>query len=87
MKHSEIVKAIFFINSESSFRLSGDDYSKIEWFSDWDKPTLKELQDALPLAIAAEQKLVADKIAAKESAISKLSALGLDLDEVTALLG
>jgi hypothetical protein len=83
MNHSEIVKAIFFINNESSFRLSGDDYSKIEWFSDWDKPTLKELQDALPLAIAAENAKITNDALNKAAVLERL---GITADEARLLL-
>jgi hypothetical protein len=84
MNHSEIVKTIFFINSESSFRLSGDDYSKIEWFSNWDKPTTKELQDALPFAIAAEEAKIANNAINKAAVLKRL---GITEEEAQLIIG
>jgi hypothetical protein len=67
--------------------LIGDDYAGLEWSDETPKPTKEEL-DALwePTQVAQVTKRQAE-VAAKESAISKLTALGLTADEVKAILG
>ena len=67
--------------------LSGDDYSGLVWHSAGKKPTKKELEALWPgveAEIAAEAQA---KIDAKASAIAKLEALGLTLDEVKVAFG
>jgi len=70
-----------------SWSLNGDDYEGLTWLDESPKPTKDEL-DALwestqAIQIAKQQ----EKIAAKESALSKLTVIGLTADEVKALLG
>jgi hypothetical protein len=50
-------------------------------------PTAKQLKDAIAAMEAAEAKEIADKAAAKASAIAKLEALGLNLAEAQAIFG
>ena len=72
---------------EELWRLEGDDYSGLTWLSDTTKPTLAELEalsDEVQDEIAAEVQAKAD---AKASAIGKLEALGLTVDEVSAAFG
>ena len=67
--------------------LNGDKYSGLTWLSDSPKPKKAEL-DALwsdvQAEIAAEQQARVD---AKASAIAKLEALGLTVDEVSVAFG
>jgi len=67
--------------------LDGNSYDGLTWLDESPKPTQAEL-DALwgstQTAVAAKEQA---KIAAKEAALSKLTALGLTADEVKALLG
>ena len=61
------------------------DYAGLEWFDESPKPTQEEL-DALWESTQA--KVIADQqaaIATKESAIAKLTAIGLTADEIAAL--
>jgi hypothetical protein len=65
--------------------LNGDDYAGLEWLDESPKPTQEEL-DALWESTQA--KVIADQqaaIATKESAIAKLTAIGLTADEIAAL--
>jgi len=67
--------------------LVGNDYDSLEWSDESPKPTQAEL-DVLwesTQATVAEQK--AQAIAIKDSALAKLTALGLTADEVKALIG
>jgi hypothetical protein len=67
--------------------INGDSYDGLDWKDESAKPTKAELDalwDATQSAFIAKQEA---EVAAKESALSKLTALGLTADEVKALLG
>ena len=71
----------------SEWTLSGDDYKGLTWLSDTEKPTEEELADLweeVQADIAAEAQA---KLDAKASAIAKLQALGLTVDEVQVAFG
>lgn len=74
-------------HSGSEWTLNGDSYEGLTWLSDSPKPTQEELEDLwdevqLELATKAQA-----KIDAKASAISKLQALGLTVEEVQVAFG
>ncbi len=72
---------------DAEWTLNGDSYSGLTWLSDTAKPTLAELEALWPeveAEIAAEAQA---KIDNKASAISKLEALGLTLEEVKVAFG
>lgn len=72
---------------DAKWTLNADDYDQLTWLCDAPKPSKSEL-DALWGEVRAEIAAEAQaKVAARESAIAKLSALGLDAEEITALLG
>jgi hypothetical protein len=69
----------------SEFTLVNNDYSKLNWLSNSEKPTKKALDDLWPTVqaeIAAEAQA---KVAAKAAAQAKLAALGLTVEDLTAL--
>jgi len=67
--------------------LDGDDYSGLEWLDDSPKPSEAELTALWP-EVEAEIQAEADaKIAAKASAVAKLEALGLTVEEVSVAFG
>lgn len=69
------------------WNLIDDDYTKLEWLSDSPKPTKKALEALWPdvqAEIAAEAQA---KIDAKASAVAKLQALGLTVEEVQVAFG
>jgi len=71
----------------AEWTLSGDDYTGLTWLSEGDAPTeaqLKKLWPTVQAEIEAEKQA---KIDAKASAIAKLQALGLTVDEVQAAFG
>ena len=69
----------------SLWTLDGDDYEGLTWLSETPKPTLEELTKAWT-KVASEIKTEAEaKVAARESALAKLAALGLTADEIGAL--
>jgi hypothetical protein len=73
--------------SGSEWTLNGSDYEGLTWLSDTPKPTEKQLADLWALVQTELQAKAQDKIDAKASAISKLQALGLTVDEVEAAFG
>ena len=65
--------------------MNGDDYAGLDWLDSSPKPTKEEL-DALWESTQA--KIIADQqaaVEAKQTAIAKLTALGLTADEIAAL--
>ena len=71
----------------SKWVLSGTDYSGLEWLSDGDAPTEAELEALWPTVQAEMQAEEQATIDAKQSAIAKLEALGLTVDEVKVAFG
>ena len=72
---------------DTLWNLVDDDYNKLEWLSDSKKPTKKALEALWPdvqAEIAAEAQA---KIDAKASAVAKLQALGLTVEEVQVAFG
>ena len=71
----------------SEWILDGDDYSGLTWLSEGEPPTEAQLMKLWP-TVQAE---IAAEVQAKEdsrlSAISKLQALGLTVDEVQVAFG
>jgi hypothetical protein len=71
----------------NEWTLNGDNYSGLTWLSDTPKPTKKALEAHWPdvqAEIAAEAQA---KIDAKASAVAKLQALGLTVEEVSVAFG
>jgi len=71
----------------SEWTLDGDNYSGLTWLSDTPKPTKKALEalwDEVQTEIAGEAQARVD---AKASAVAKLQALGLTVDEVSVAFG
>jgi hypothetical protein len=84
MKIAAILESKYF---QSEWTLDGDSYEGLTWLSDTPKPTQEELED-LWLEVQAEVAAKAQaKIDAKASAIAKLEALGLTVDEVEVAFG
>lgn len=73
--------------AETEWNLVDNDYAKLEWLSDTPKPTEEELSALWPdvqAEIAAEAQA---KVDAKASAVAKLQALGLTVEEVQVAFG
>lgn len=72
---------------DAEWTLDGDNYSGLTWLSDTPKPTKAELEALWPeveAEIAAEAQA---KVDAKASAVAKLQALGLTVEEVQVAFG
>lgn len=71
----------------AEWTLDGDNYSGLTWLYKGEAPTETELSDLWPTVqaeIEAEKQAIID---ARQSAITKLEALGLTVDEVQAAFG
>jgi hypothetical protein len=71
----------------SEWSLDGDLYEGLTWVSNTPKPTEEELQDLWPEVLEELQAKAQAKIDAKASAIAKLEALGLTVEEVEVAFG
>lgn len=71
----------------SEWTLDGDTYAGLTWLSDTPKPSQAELDAAWPAVQQAQAAAVAAKEAARQSGVAKLEALGLTVDEVSAVFG
>jgi hypothetical protein len=71
----------------SEWTLSGNSYEGLTWLSDTPKPTKKQLEDLWPTVQAEIAANAQAKIDAKASAIAKLEALGLTVEEVEVAFG
>jgi hypothetical protein len=79
-------KAILKLRPNSQFTYSNRDYSTIQWsVLEGDAPTQKEIDDAIKQVKAEEKTAEANKAKAKETAQAKLAALGLTIEDLTAL--
>ena len=72
---------------DAEWTLDGDTYDGLTWLSDTPKPTQAELDAAWPAVQQAQADAVAAKEAARVSGVAKLEALGLTVDEVSAVFG
>jgi hypothetical protein len=79
------ILSIKYVGSE--WTLEGDSYQGLTWLSDTPKPTKKQLEDLWPEVLADLEAKQQAKIDAKASAISKLQALGLTVEEVEVAFG
>ena len=71
----------------AQWSLTGNDYATLVWYDDTPKPTQAELDAAWPAVQQARADAVAAKEAARASGVAKLEALGLTVDEVSAVFG
>ena len=71
----------------SEWTLNGDDYSGLTWLSEGKAPTETQLEKLWPTVQAEIETENQAKIDAKASAIAKLQALGLTVDEVQVAFG
>jgi hypothetical protein len=80
-----IILSTYFRDKE--WTLNGDEYEGLTWLSDTPKPTKKALEDLWPAVQAELAAKSQAKIDAKASAIAKLEALGLTVEEVEVAFG
>ena len=71
----------------AQWTLSGNDYDTLIWHDDTPKPTQAELDAAWPAVQQAQADAVAAEEATRQSAVDKLAALGLTVDEIRVAFG
>ena len=71
----------------SEWTLNGDDYEGLTWLSDTPKPTQSELDALWESTIQQVSDEKAQAQATKDSALAKLTAIGLTQEEIKALIG
>lgn len=84
---NKIIEAVLKINPNAQITVSEENINSIIWENGTTPIPLADIQAQIPIVeqeIANEQ---ANKLAKKESAIAKLKALGLDEEEIKALIG
>ena len=84
---SNIIKAIQKINPTAQVSVSGEDIDSITWENGTTPISKADIEEQLPIVeqeIADEAQAKIDK---KASAVTKLKALGLDDDEINAIIG
>lgn len=82
------IEAIRSLRPGAEFTINDENLNTIVWYTEGVKtPTKKEIADEIKRIEAAEAKAIEDKAAAKASAIAKLEALGLNLEEAQAIFG
>jgi hypothetical protein len=72
---------------DANWSLNANDYDSLDWHGPGDKPSQADLDAAWPAVQQAEADAREAQEAAKQSAISKLAALGLTVDEISAAFG
>jgi hypothetical protein len=83
MKHEDKVNAIQFIRPNAQFALTGD---KLDWRDEEQtEPTEVEIETGLVAYKKAQDAELKAKDQAKEAAQAKLAALGLTIEDLTAL--
>ena len=84
---NKIIESILKINPNAEVSVSGEDINSIVWENGTTPIPLADIQAQIPIVeqeIANEE---ANKLAKLESAKAKLTALGLDEEEVKAIIG
>jgi hypothetical protein len=86
MQISYIVRAIHLLKPNAEYSFSGEDYSNINWIVlEGDAPTKKEIDDAIKQVKKDEAQALINEAKAKTAAQAKLAALGLTVEDLTAL--
>ena len=74
-----------YLRPKEEWKMSNNDYNSLEWLSNTEKPTLKEIENAESAALADFELKIQQAEAKREAALAKLEALGLDIDDLKAL--
>ena len=86
MNSFELAQVIRSLRPEAEFTFTDNDYSTIEWIKlEGDAPTQAEIKKGFTAYQAAQKAETETKAQAKETAQAKLAALGLTVEDLTAL--
>jgi len=84
---STIIKTIQKINPTAEVSVSGEDINTIVWENGTTPIPVADIQAMIPIVEQELKDAEANRIAKKESAKAKLAALGLDEEEIKAIIG
>jgi hypothetical protein len=82
-----IIKAILKINPTAQVSVSGDDINTIVWENGTPPISKEDIEAMIPIVEQELKDAEANALAKKASAKAKLAALGLDEEEVNAIIG
>jgi hypothetical protein len=86
MNKNYLVKAINKLKPTAQFSFTDGDYSTVKWdVLDGDAPTQAQIDSAIEQVKADEAQAIIDQANAKAAAQAKLAALGLTVEDLTAL--
>ena len=84
---NKIIEAILKLNSTAEVSVSGEDINTIIWENETTPIAKSEIEAMIPVVEQEIANEKANRIAKKESAKAKLAALGLDEEEIKAIIG
>ena len=84
---SDIIAAIRRINPNAEVSVNNEDINTIIWHTGTDPISVADIEEQIPIVEQEIADALAAKIAKKESANDKLLALGLDAEEIQAIMG
>ena len=82
-----IFKAVKKINPNAEFKYDEEDINSIEWLNETTPISKSDIEAMIPIVEQEIKDEAQAKIDKKLSAKAKLSALGLDEDEINAIIG
>jgi len=82
-----IEKAILKINPNAKFTVNANDYNQITWLENTTPISKEDIEAMIPTVEAEIEQEKQDAITKKASGKQKLKDLGLDDDEIQALIG
>ena len=85
--NNTVIKAILKINPTAEVSVSGNDIDTIVWENGTTPIPVADIQAMIPIVEQELKDAEANRIAKKESAKAKLAALGLDEEEIKAIIG
>jgi len=83
----DIAKSIKSINPNANFIIKNEDINNIEWLNGTTPISKEEIEAMMPIVQQEIENKKAQELANKQSAISKLKAIGLTDEEITSLIG
>jgi hypothetical protein len=84
---SNIIKAIQKINPTAQVSVSGEDINSITWENGTTPISKADIEAMIPIVEQELKDAEANALAKKASAKAKLAALGLDEEEINAIIG
>jgi len=84
---NKIIEAILKLNPTAEVSVSGEDINTIIWENGTTPISKSEIEAMIPVVEQELKDAEANAIAKKESAKAKLAALGLDEEEIKAIIG